>query len=149
MCEPFRKSFITFSFCIFSFSSHFLHIPFLIPLSLPPCPHPAVCIQNPGKTMAKLLRNLRALYFGSIQNARSRIITISTRSGNPRSSSCRQKGQLSPPGRRQHSLVTAQPSFPVILNCEMFWKGWSRLSPRLTNVPWTLNPCPATWEVTC
>lgn len=66
----------------------------------------AFSTQLQWQTMQKPLKNLLALYFGSIQNARIGIITIST-SNNPGSSSCRQKGQLSPPGRRQYSLVTA------------------------------------------
>lgn len=65
------------------------------------------------------------------------MISISNNSG---SSSCRQSGQLSPPEGRQHSLVSAQLSFPMTVDCELFWKGQCRLPPMVTNVLCTLTP---------
>lgn len=131
-CAPYIKCIsFTFPFCSSFFFAFFSHS-FLIPLSLPLYPLPCCLYPKLMENMIKLLKNLLVLYFGSIQNARIRIITVST-SNNPGSSNCRQKGQLSPPGRRQHSLVTILFSFPMTLSCEVFWRGQSWLSFKLTS----------------
>lgn len=131
-CAPYSKSIsFTFPFRSFFFFTFFSH-PFLIPLSLPFYPLPCCLYPKLMENMIKLLKNLLVLYFGSIRNARIRIITIST-SNNAGSSNCRQKGQLSPPGRRQHSLVIILFSFVMTLSCEVFWRGQSWLSFKLTS----------------
>lgn len=117
-----------------SLSSAFSHYlpPLQILTSLPFYPLPCCLYPKLMENMIKLLKNLLVLYFGSIRNARIRIITIST-SNNAGSSNCRQKGQLSPPGRRQHSLVIILFSFVMTLSCEVFWRGQSWLSFKLTS----------------